>query len=194
LLRRLAGQGWQPTLGTLDRLAQVLDVPVASLLSEPARASHSERGRRYRSVFLSYGKPDEPFARLLWRALVRRGVQGFFFPESAVPGKRLHRTMAEGVRKNDCVVLVCSRASLNRMGVLNEIEQSLAREAAEGGEEHLIPIVRDHALFTTWKPKRADLRAQLSSRVVVDFTGVDSAGRKFDKRLRTLLRALELPT
>src|SRR5262245_10218037 len=38
------------------------------------------RREDFRSVFLSYGTPDEPFARLFYDRLVARGVRTFFFP------------------------------------------------------------------------------------------------------------------
>ncbi len=112
--------------------------------------------REYQSVFISYGGPDEEFARLLLNGFVRRSIKVFFFAESAVPGQRLHRTMATAVLEYDRIVLVCSKASLDRPGILYEVEQVLAREATEGGQDLLIPLVVDDSLFVTWQPTRPD--------------------------------------
>jgi hypothetical protein len=41
------------------------------------------------------------------------------------------------------VLLLCSRHSLNQKGVLNEIQETLAREARDGGASYLLPIMLD---------------------------------------------------
>jgi uncharacterized protein YjbI with pentapeptide repeats len=144
-----------------------------------------------RSTFISYGGPDTAFARKLYEALHENGVTAFFFPEHAVPGERLHRMMREGVNQHDRVVLVCSKASLTRPGVLNEIEEALAREAREGGETYLIPIRLDDYVFSGWAPTRPDLAQAIRDRVVADFTGALDDNARFDAALLRLLRALK---
>ena len=144
---------------------------------------------RYKSVFLSYGSPDEAFARRIYRYLRRHHVETFFFPEAAVPGRHLHRTMIEGVTAFDRVVLLCSKTSLTRAGVLYEIEQVLAREAREGGAELLIPVALDNHLFTDWAVDRPHIASQLRSRVVADFQESAEPAR-FRKACRRLLTAL----
>jgi len=57
------------------------------------------------------------------------------------------------VNEHDRVILVCSQASLDRPGVLNEITETLQREARDGGAEYLIPITLDDYVFSGWKPK-----------------------------------------
>jgi hypothetical protein len=147
--------------------------------------------RMMQSTFISYGTPDAAFARKLYEALHENGVTAFFFPEHATPGKRLHRVMREGVNQHDRVVLVCSESSLTRPGVLNEIEETLAREAREGGETYLIPIRLDDYVFTGWAPARPDLAQAIRDRVVADFTGTDIDESRFNAALLRLLSALE---
>jgi hypothetical protein len=106
------------------------------------------------STFISYGGSDEEFATKLNRALLDQGVTTFLFKEDAVPGMRLSRMMHEGVRRHDRIVLICSKTSLDRAGVLNEIQETLDREAADGGREYLIPIRLDDHVFTEWTPAR----------------------------------------
>jgi hypothetical protein len=142
------------------------------------------------STFISYGSPDGGFARQLYEALHANGVKTFFFPEHAVPGKRLHRLMREGVNQHDRVVLICSEASLNRTGVLNEIEETLAREARDGGETYLIPIRLDDYIFNDWAPAREDLAQALRDRVVADFSGALEDSNIFKAGLLRLLSAL----
>ena len=143
------------------------------------------------STFISYGSPDEPFARELSQALHRNGVTTFFFAEHAVPGEKLHRMMRKGVNEHDRVILVCSRASLDRKGVLNEIEETLAREARDGGAAYLIPIRLDDYVFSGWTPPSPDTAQAVRDRVVADFEGADADAAKFDTGLRRLIAALK---
>jgi len=142
------------------------------------------------STFISYGGPDQAFARKLYEALHRNGVTTFFFPEHAEPGEKLHRTMRKGVNEHDRVILICSRHSLDRTGVLNELEEILTREARDGGESYLIPIRLDEYVFDGWKPSRSDLAQALRDRVVVDFAGADTDEVKFQAGVQKLIRAL----
>ena len=143
------------------------------------------------STFLSYGSPDEAFARMLYEALHRNGVTTFFFAEHAVPGAKLHRMMRKGVNEHDRVILVCSRASLDRKGVLNEIEETLARESRDGGAAYLIPIRLDGYVFSGWNPLNPDTAQSVRDRVVADFEGADTDPAKFNDGLRKLIASLK---
>ncbi len=52
-------------------------------------------------------------------------------------------------------VLVCSKDSLARGGVLNEIEEALRRGAKLKGEMLVIPIDLDGYIFSGWNPPRS---------------------------------------
>ncbi len=143
------------------------------------------------SVFISYGGPDEDFAEKLRDALKANGVNTFFFPDDAIPGQRLHRVMFKGVNEHDRIVLICSKSSLTRPGVVNEIEQTIQREAREGGKEVLIPIRLDGFVFgNEWAPDRPDLRQNICDRVVANFRGTDTDEDKFQTAVGKLLLAL----
>lgn len=142
------------------------------------------------STFLSYGAPNEAFARKLYEALHRNGVTTFFFAEHAVPGEKLHRMMRKGVNEHDRVILVCSKDSLDRKGVLNEIEEILTREASDGGASYLIPIRLDGYVFNGWNPPNPDLAQAVRARVVADFEGTETDDAKFGDALQRLLGAL----
>jgi CheY-like chemotaxis protein len=144
------------------------------------------------SVFIICGKPDETFGSRLKAELVRREVKAFLFCEDAKPGEKLHRVMREGVNTHERVVLVCSRRSLDRPGVLNEIEEALAREARESGEAILIPIRLDDYVLDGWHPERSDLALAIRDRVVADFSGATSSDDAFRKGLDSLMSALTL--
>jgi len=143
------------------------------------------------SVFISYGGPDEEFARRINQYLVQHSVKTWFFPEDALSGQKLHRVMSDGVAKHDRVLLVCSEASLKRPGVLNELERVLEREAREGGSEILIPISIDDYVFGEWAPDRADLAAQVRSRVIASFPSCADDSDGFTTAAGKLLRALK---
>lgn len=143
------------------------------------------------STFISYGRPDEPFAEKLNTALKRAGVMTFFFPDDALPGQKLHREMRRGINNNDRVILVCSRSSLVRPGLLNELELVLEREARAGGEARLIPVKLDDFVLDGWNPPpgREDLAEAVRSRAIVDFRNHEDEGL-FQQQLGKLVAAL----
>jgi uncharacterized protein YjbI with pentapeptide repeats len=147
--------------------------------------------RLMRSTFISYGAPDVVFARRLHAELRRNGVMTFFFEHDAIPGKKLHDVMREEVNRYDRVVLVCSKDSLDRPGVRNEIEQALAREARAGGESFLIPIALDDYIFQ-WQPNRPGMALEIRDRVVADFRGASDNTQQFEVAMKLLLRALAI--
>src|SRR5262245_32306522 len=176
-------RGEPTTVSTLRRFAEVLG-------SRPNQFFDVQAPNPYRSAFLSYGGPDKPIANSIYRALRRRGIDCFFFPESAVPGVRLHRTMSQGIADHDRVILVCSQESLDRPGVLNEIEQVLIQEARNGGAELLIPITLDGYVFEQWSPDRPDIADQVRARVIADFRHARPGSRKWRREIARLCEAL----
>lgn len=146
--------------------------------------------REFKSVFISFGEPDEGFAQKLQRSLEAEGVDTYFFPLDATPGDKLHRVIRSGVNDYDRVVLICSRASLDRPGVLNEIEEALAREAREGGSTVLIPIRLDDYVLGEWAPENPDIAQAIRDRVVADFRDTED-DQAFALALGRLLGSLE---
>jgi hypothetical protein len=82
--------------------------------------------------------------------------------------------MRKGVNEHDRVILVCSKASRDRKGVLNEIEETLAGESRDGGAAYLIPIRLDGYVFSGWAPPNPDTAQSVRDRVVADFEGADT--------------------
>lgn len=144
------------------------------------------------STFISYGGPDEAFARKLNEALERRGATTFFFRDDAPPGERLHRVMRKGVNDHDRTILICSEASLQRPGLLNELEETLAREARDGGQTYLIPVRLDDYVLSEWAPPRADLAQAVRDRVISDFSHHEVAA-EFDAEVAKLIAVLKKP-
>ena len=98
--------------------------------------------------------------------------------------------MSDGVADHDRIVLLCSVHSLNRPGVLYELEQVLAREALEGGAELLIPVALDDYMFSQWEPNKSDIGRQIRGRVTADFRSALESREVFDQQMLRLLRAL----
>jgi hypothetical protein len=148
-------------------------------------------GNLMRSTFISYGGPDEAFARRLYDALREHGVVTFFFPETARVGERIDNEVYSRIQEHDRVILVCSRASLDRAGVLNEIQETFDREARDGGATYLLPIMLDDYVLTDWAMTQPTLAERVTRRVVGDFREAATDDREFDKQLGRLLAALK---
>jgi hypothetical protein len=148
--------------------------------------------RMMQSTFISYGAPDEAFARRLYGALRSHNVVVFFFPETATMGERIADEIFRRIQEHDRVLLVCSRNSLDRGGVLNEIHETLAREARDGGATYLLPITLDDYVFKGWKKKQPQLAERISSRIIGDFRGARRDPQNFERALARLLDALKV--
>lgn len=173
----------------LSEIGKILDwvsVAKSTLLSDLNQRTEE----RYDSVFISYGGRDEPVATYINNYLKQNGIRTWFFPQDAHPGQKLHRVMSDGVNSHDRVLLICSKSSLSRYGVLNEIERALEREAREGGADILIPVAIDNYVFTMWKPARMDVAEQLRSRVIVKFPVGKVEGKTFREAADRLVTAL----
>lgn len=144
-----------------------------------------EESEMHKTLFISYGGPDDGIVTEINKKLKSKGVKTWFFPDDALPGDKLHRMMHEGVNNHDRVLLVCSKNSLTRNGVLNEIERVLEREANEGGSEILIPITLDDYVYGDWAPTRTDIAAQVRSRVITKYD-VDNDENSINKLVNVL--------
>lgn len=142
-------------------------------------------------VFISYGAPDQKFAEIINRELNLAGINTFFFPEHATPGVKLHRMMHKEINASDKVVMICSKNSLNRNGILNELEEVLSKEAREGGKPILIPIAIDDYVFDEWVPDYEGHATSVKDRVIADFRGAINSKSKLKKGMSILLRSLE---
>jgi len=174
---------------TIFEIASTTDLAAQTVRTLDERTRPNARHHKYKSAFISYGGLDAAFARRLYDDLMRAGVHVFYFPETSIPGRNLHRMMNEAIYEYDVVIIICSRSAASRAGWLNELEQTLTREAAEGGAELLIPILLDDFVLTEWEPDRPDLARRIRSRVAADFRGaIDHPG--YGKELSKLLLAL----
>jgi hypothetical protein len=131
-------------------------IPAEAVPGLKSWANDYGRRDKYHSVFISYGGPDERFATRLYKTLTQNGVRAYLFPYASKPGDPLHLSMRRAVNEYDRVVLLCSRQSLIRAGVANEVEETLRREARDGGDSILIPVALDDYVFGEWTPPRPE--------------------------------------
>ncbi|MCH8962601.1 MAG: toll/interleukin-1 receptor domain-containing protein [Bacteroidetes bacterium] len=120
-----------------------------------------------------------------------RNIDNFLLPNDGVPGQFLHEAMRQAVNSHDKVILICSKQSLDRTGVLNEIEETLRRESREGGRSILVPITLDDYVFNEWAPAKSDHQTAVLDRIVGDFRNTPNNSEQFDKQFGRLLTALE---
>ena len=142
------------------------------------------------SVFISHGDPDAQFAAALDKELRRNGVNSMIFPRDAIPGEKLHQFMRNAVSNTDKTILVCSRASMSRLGVRNEIEEALQKEARDGGVASIIPITRDKHIFEDWNPSDLGMKQAILARVVADFSTSKVGTREFNEEVAKLVQAV----
>lgn len=144
------------------------------------------------STFISYGGPDEKFAQKLYDSLKSYGVVTFFFPVSATVGERIDNEIFRRLQEHDRILLICSQNSLDRPGVLHEIQETLDREARDGGATYLLPVTLDDYVFAGWRTTHPELAERVGRRVVGDFRGTFRSKAKFDAALGRLLDALKV--
>jgi hypothetical protein len=171
---------------------------VRSLVAEPIQ---------FYTCFISYASPDQPFAQRLYADLQAKGVRCWYYPETALMGRRVWEDIDRAIRVYDKLVVVCSRSSLNSPAVLREIERALAKEdaiarenaqksrdAAKGepprlkDKDVLFPIRVDNYIFDGWEHHR---KADVTNRTIGDFVGWRRSTRKYEDALQRLLHALD---
>jgi hypothetical protein len=157
-----------------------------------AASAESPVQKLMRSTFISYGDPDERFARELYNALRQHGITAFFFPESARVGERLSNEIHNQIQAHDRVLLVCSKKSLSRAGVINEIQETLDREARDRGASYLLPVMLDSYVLKDWHEAEPSLARRVRNRVIADFRGARRVGPHFSRQLDRIIDALKV--
>jgi hypothetical protein len=156
------------------------------------KASSNDLHSSWESAFISYGSSDQDFAEKLNSALNNVGIRTFLFHLDSIPGDKAHSIMRRGVNEFDRTILICSRQSLERLAVHNEIDLALARESREGGSRRLLPIKIDDYIHS-WEPEDNHMKTALLDRYICDFTNTDSDNARFRFAFQKLLNALKSP-
>ncbi|WP_437968158.1 TIR domain-containing protein [Sorangium sp. So ce260] len=167
--------------------------------AQPTGAStHGDPGTKtattshFQSIYLSYGDADLSFTRRLHEGLEARGVPVFFREDHAPGGEKHHRTARKGINDCDRVLLVCSQRSLTDQRVLNELEETLAREARQGGAEVVIPVRLDSFVTSRWNPPTPDVVYPILDRYIINFEGTEHDPIKYAKCIDRLTGALQV--
>lgn len=148
-------------------------------------------GHVYRTVFISYGGPDEDIARRFNDALLHSGVPTYFYKEDAVAGRTIEEEMRAQIAKFDRVLLICSRSASQRPGWRFELEHAISREKLEGTGSVLLPVSVDDCLKADSPWHQDPLLKTLCQRNVTPFQGTFDDPAGFHKSLGRVLAALE---
>lgn len=163
---------------------------MVNLIQEPSNPIIPASSSTYYATALSYGGQDVGIATKIHDYLTSHGVPIWFYPEDGLPGEMLHRMMSNMVTNAERVILLCSKSSLHRIGVQNEIERSLAKEAKEAGSSILIPVALDEYVFKEWKPKRADHAIHIRNRNIIRLSEANFDSPETQVTLSKLLKSL----
>ena len=150
-----------------------------------------DESRINKTLFICYGGTDEDKVAKLNTLIKAKGIKTWFFPDDAPPGEKLHRVMHDGVNNHDRVLLVCSKDSLGRNGVLNEIERALEREAKEGGANILLPVTLDNFVYNEWMPSHGDIAEQVRARVITKLSFSKNNGKELEKQIDKIVGVLK---
>ena len=101
--------------------------------------------------------------------------------------------MRRQINDRDRMILICSEASLGRSGLLNELQEILAREARDGGSSYLIPVRLDDFVLERWAPVDLGIAQTVRDRVIADFRHHEDSD-SFEEELQKLLKVLSKPT
>jgi len=112
------------------------------------------------AVFISYAASDTEFAEKLAKDLRREGAPVFFFPHDAPGGQRVQVVLSDRIAWMDRLLVLCSRESLKRGGVRNEIDQAIEKERRDGRNDVLFPLILDDVLESPDDPYALLLRGR----------------------------------
>jgi hypothetical protein len=106
-----------------------------------------ERETTFFSCFISYARADSEFANHLRGYLLKSGISCWQDTEDLRGGSHWRGQIYEAIENQDKLVLVCSRSSLTRPAVVEEILEAIDRER-ESGKQKLFPIRLDDYIFS----------------------------------------------
>jgi len=126
---------------------------VSELLVEFARDVVAPFNVAYYSAFLSHSSDDKLLVRRFYEKLHSQlRIPCWLDERQMVPGDDLRRSITEGIRSTDKMILFCSKKSLASWWVDDEVRKVIRKEQAfhENGQPHIkliVPVDLDGALF-----------------------------------------------
>ncbi len=143
----------------------------------------------YQSLFISYASQDEAIAQRLHDDLRKKDVPCWFAPHDLKPGDYFREEIDKAIHKQDKLLLILSKDSVNSKWVKYEVNRARNREI-EQDRTILYPIRLDDTMLTSTSGWAAELRAH---RHIGDFTGWQEDAT-YQKAFSTLLRHLKVNT
>ncbi|MGH3928404.1 MAG: toll/interleukin-1 receptor domain-containing protein, partial [Pseudonocardiaceae bacterium] len=134
-------------------------------------------GERW-DVFISYAHEDQAWVRVLAENLHRAGRDVFFDQWDVVGGSRLSERLQQGLASSQAVVLVVSRAAVDKQWWREEFAAAMAGVIA--GVQWLVPVLLDDVPLPPF----------VAGRVWVDFRHLD-APAQYEARFADLLKAVQ---
>ena len=139
---------------------------------------------KYQTCFVSYGEPDLKFSEKLTKGLEARGVSCWLFPLDAKPGAGLEKEIEDNIRRSEKMIVICSKASLVRQGVLKELKSQINKDV-----DNIVPVSLDNVwtgddFHVEWE--RQNLKPFLNRQIYADFS--DPSG--YEESLEVLLRGV----
>lgn len=100
----------------------------------------------YYSCFISHARADGDFSEQLYRDLQANGISCWHYRHDMRGGREWRRQISDAIKKHEKLILVCSRKSIYRKNVVDEILDAIDEERRTG-EKKLFPIrLDDHIL------------------------------------------------
>ena len=107
-------------------------------------------------------------------------------------GARINDEVFRRINEYDQILLICSRNSLDRVGVVNEVQETFDREANGGGRTYLLPIMLDDYVLTGWRMTQPVLAERVGRRVIGDFRDAETDDAQFQTQLARVVDALKV--
>ncbi len=143
---------------------------------------------QFNSAFISYSHKDKKFARKLHDDLQEAGIRCWRDEKHARLGDKIIDMVVHAIRKQDKVLLLCSKDSLTSTWVEDELEAAVEKERKES-RPALIPLDLDGYLFDGWENGYAP---RLRARLAGDFKGCPEDEQKYQEQFKRLVEALRM--
>jgi TIR domain-containing protein/pentapeptide repeat protein len=158
-----------------------------ALPEEFLRGVGASESLRYFSCFVSYSHHDKIFVSRLSEGLNAIGIQCWLDDKDMKIGERIADSVSRAIKRNDKVLLCCSRACLTSSWVEDELSTAIEKERREG-RDVVIPLDLDGYLFEGWTSGHA---ARIRERLAGKFRGWESDSARFNEQLQRLANALK---
>lgn len=145
---------------------------------------------QFYSAFISYNQTDEEFARRLHDRLQGAGIRCWLDKKKMRPGDPIERSIYDGIRTYDKILLCCSENSLQSWWVENEIEKTLEveRQLYKDTGEKLLKIIPLDLDGHIWE-KDYEYASHIKRRLAADFSDWKDHD-KFEAAVEDVIQAL----